>query len=641
MTGKQDNATETNDSLDQLRHLIMQPELDKIQHLQQRFDSKKLFSEEISRVLAEAVTKSNNQGNQLNTALLPVIEESIKSSVTNDPSFFANALYPILGPAIRKSIAEAFKELLYSLNLALENSFSLRSLQWRWESIRTGQSFAEVLLTRSLVYRSEQVFLIHRETGGLLMHVAIDDEGEHDADMVSGMLIAISDFASDSFTVEKKSTLNSFQIDNLTVLIESGPLAILAIAIRGTAPKNIREELRATLESIHLTNSKSLSNYTGDTQEFTQCRPELEHCLKTQYKEKDSSFLLRGSLLIGGVVLFISWLLFSLHQENVNWDHYIQQLKQEPGIVITQVNKQSGHYTIQGLRDPLAKIPQILRTEDTPVKEKNITYQLAPYQALTPDFILQRAEIALANPATISLSFSDGILTANGTASDKWQREARKLARVIAGVLQYDDSGIINFDYNIFHVPETVSLTLKKHVLIAQGSAPYQWIIEARETAASIAEIERYDDSGVDSIELFQLKALIPKLEQRIILFQENFFISPIATDSFASILAEIKQLLKLSDILGQTLSITITGRTDDIGENAKNIVLSKKRASSLYQYLVKNSIPESVLNVQGVGSNIPLGIDPFGADKKLNRSITLVVQITEPLNTPTFRNEN
>ena len=44
----------------------------------------------------------------------------------------------------------------------------MQGLKWRVESIRTGRPFAEIVLMHSLLYRVEQVFLIHRETGLVL-----------------------------------------------------------------------------------------------------------------------------------------------------------------------------------------------------------------------------------------------------------------------------------------------------------------------------------------------------------------------------------------------------------------------------------------------------------------------------------------
>jgi hypothetical protein len=83
----------------------------------------------------------------------------------------------------------------------LEQHLSWRSLQWRWESRRTGRPYAEIVVLRSLLYRVQQVFLIHRNTGLLLQCVTSPSaEGSQirDPEMVSGMLTAIQDFVRDS-----------------------------------------------------------------------------------------------------------------------------------------------------------------------------------------------------------------------------------------------------------------------------------------------------------------------------------------------------------------------------------------------------------------------------------------------------------
>ena len=86
----------------------------------------------------------------------------------------ATSLFPIIGEAVRKAVAHALQGMFDSLNLMLDRGLSLESWRWRFEAWRTGRSFGEVALTRSLNYRVEQVFLIHRETGLLLRHVAFE-----------------------------------------------------------------------------------------------------------------------------------------------------------------------------------------------------------------------------------------------------------------------------------------------------------------------------------------------------------------------------------------------------------------------------------------------------------------------------------
>ena len=72
-----------------------------------------------------------------------------------------------------------------SLNQTLEHTFSWRGLKWRFEALRTGKSFAEVVMLRSLVYRVEQLFLIHRKTNS--PSTVLDPAIGKDSDMVAGM----------------------------------------------------------------------------------------------------------------------------------------------------------------------------------------------------------------------------------------------------------------------------------------------------------------------------------------------------------------------------------------------------------------------------------------------------------------------
>ena len=153
--------------------------------------------------------------------------------------------------AIRKAIAASLSSMLESLNQTLDHSLSWRSLQWRVTALRTGKSFAEIVLLNTLVYRVEQVLLIDRDTGLLLQHVTSSAVKAQDADMVSGMLTAIRDFARDSFRVSEDEALDQFRVGDLSVWVEQGPHAILATVIRGNAPSELRQRMQEAVEHVH------------------------------------------------------------------------------------------------------------------------------------------------------------------------------------------------------------------------------------------------------------------------------------------------------------------------------------------------------------------------------------------------------
>jgi OOP family OmpA-OmpF porin len=207
-------------------------------------------SEEVGEVLPAAVKRSTKKNERLAKATLPLVEENIRQSVANNPKVLAEALFPAIGPAIRKAIAQALSSMVQSLNQTLEYSVSPKGLGWRLEAFRTGKSFGEIVMLKTLLYRVEQVFLIHKETGLLLQHAVAGDKETQDADMVSAMLTAIEDFVQDSFKTSENATLDSLKVKELSVWIEHSPDAIIAGVIRGTPPLSLRETFSEAIEEI-------------------------------------------------------------------------------------------------------------------------------------------------------------------------------------------------------------------------------------------------------------------------------------------------------------------------------------------------------------------------------------------------------
>jgi adenylate cyclase len=165
-----------------------------------------------------------------------------------------------------------------SITQQLQQAF--RNLQASKQKHRS--QFAEVDLLRTLVFQVEQVFLIHRQTGLLLLHVTEDPTTTRDPDLISGMLIAIQDFIQDSFRVSTNEGPETIQIGELTVWIEKSQLAVLAAVIRGSPPQTVRTVLRDTLTTIHREHANALVTFTGDAKPFETSRLHLVACLLAQ-----------------------------------------------------------------------------------------------------------------------------------------------------------------------------------------------------------------------------------------------------------------------------------------------------------------------------------------------------------------------
>ncbi|GGF09434.1 OmpA family protein [Hymenobacter cavernae] len=71
-------------------------------------------------------------------------------------------------------------------------------------------------------------------------------------------------------------------------------------------------------------------------------------------------------------------------------------------------------------------------------------------------------------------------------------------------------------------------------------------------------------------------------------------------------------------------IQVEISGHTDDVGADADNMTLSQNRARSVYNYLVKQGIPEARLRFKGYGETKSLVANDSEAHRQQNRRIEL-----------------
>lgn len=422
--------------LRELRSLIVGPEQHQLQDLQDRLDNLQRRAADIGHALPEALGLVSGDPT-VSAALAPAVEEAMTASVRANPQTMADALFPVMGPAIRKSLAATLSSMIEGLNRALEHSLSPRSLGWRWEAWRTGRPFSEIVLANTVVYRVEQVFLIHRQTGLLLAHVAAEEAVVQDADMVSGMLSAIRDFVHDSFSGGGAggvgASLEQFRVGEWNVLVEPGPDALIAGVIRGTPLEETRVALQEALEAVHLRFHQALTAFQGDAAPFAATQNYLEGCLRSQYREKEEgvSPALWGAISV--VVVLLAWWGISSFRESRRWSDYLGRLSGEQGLVVVSEDTRWGHHYLTGLRDPLARDPLEILSQ-TDLNPAHVQARWEPYQALQPKFIEARAKAMLQPPPGTILSYQNGILYVSGPVEFSWIAENARLAKAIPGV---------------------------------------------------------------------------------------------------------------------------------------------------------------------------------------------------------------
>jgi len=578
-----DEKPSDNNPLHELRHLILNQEQEELATLRERLEffqahPHAITAEELSDILPEAVVLRSTQDQNLDNALASTIEESIQTSVKKDPQPLVDAIFPVIGPAIRKSISSALNGTIASMNQTLEHSFSIQGLKWRIEAYRTGRSFGEVVLTHTLLYRVEQVFLIHHETGLLLQHVVAGASVVEDADMVSSMLTAIQDFVRDSFGGDEQEQLNNLQVGDYTIWIERGPAAILAAVIRGSPHQDLRETLQHAIETIHLELGPAFRDFSGDTKPFDACQSHLQDCLESQLTDEQQESKRVISPAFAGVLAIVlillgTWAFFTI-RDRWRWSEYLDDLNAQPGIVVTDTGTREGLFYVEGLRDPLAADPKFL-LNGTGLTADKVTDMWEPYQAFDPVFMATRAARVLELPPSAELRVEGEILYLSGAAPKAWLATAYRQIRFLPAV-----TSMVEEDFS----------TLEMQAMLSQKELLETLLIDFPIGSSTF---------GAD------------------------------AQNQVETVSSTIVALISSAKAAGYTIHIEITGHTDATGSGELNQSISQKRADQVYAALIRQQFDADLFTTHGRGASDVISEGSSEEALAMNRRVNFRVFLT------------
>jgi outer membrane protein OmpA-like peptidoglycan-associated protein len=562
--------------LEALRSLILEEDRAAIARLQQKFDDPRQFAEAVSSVLADAFTLVGARDEKLAKALAPILELAVQASIRKNPGTLVGILYPLMGSVVRKSIAESLDGTLQRMNQAFQHSFSLQGLRWRLEALRSGSSFADVVLKHTVQFRVEHVFLIHRKTGLLIEHVAAPEVTAQDPQLVSGMLSAIQDFVRDSFEGTNKGGIDTLRLGDLLLWCEEGPFAFLAAVIRGNPPESLHAALRETLTNIHDQYRSSLEEFEGDSANLGDLVTPLQHDLQQQERPRETRLSpwlwilpLVFLLLAGGWVIQRTIV-------RLRVDAYVERLRQEPGIVVANAELRNGKWQISGLRDPLAADPAALLSQSH-LNSKRVAFHWESYQALNPAIVLRRLAASL-NP------------------------------------------------------PPSVSLSLKGDTVQATGSVPQYWVERARTLVAALpAGSPKVDLSALRDVQDPEFIRLRDAIQGHVIAFDSNADRPARGEDATLDAVAdEFHQLMRVTRRLGFSARMMISGHADSVGNETANLSLSAARAEVVRSMLKARGIAPELLTVRSAGPLEPLLAPNGKVTAAMNRRVTFTVIASE-----------
>jgi OOP family OmpA-OmpF porin len=561
-----------------LRELLLGQEKERLAELERRLDELELSPEELADYLPEAVALRAARDKQLARSLAPTLEDAFSESVERNPRLIAHTIFPIIGPAIRKSIAETMAGLVETLNHAIESSLSWQGLKWRVEALRTGVPYAQVVIKHALVYRVEQVFLIHRETGLLLANAAAADLDTQDADLISGMMTAIRDFVQDSFgsAADGDGGLRTFSVGERTVLVEQGPRALLAVVVSGQHPPSLVERIQATLETIHLRFSSALTEFEGDAAPFEPSQPLLEELLETVLATDRPGTRSAAPRVAWVVILALVVLVAALWiRSALRWNRAITALENEPGVVLVETERGLMRSHLEGLVDPLATDPGLL-LDSMNVDTSRVEVRWQSYLSLDPEMVAARAR-------------------------------------------------------QVWDAPTSVNFRLVHDTLIASGTATFDWM-HGLTSSAALPGVSHIDISGVAPTLPPELATHKQRIEDQKVLFEiGSAALPPAALDLISDIAGSFGEMLDIGRVRGYDMSLEVIGRSDTTGTSEVNQLLSLQRANVVRGSLAARGIPSEMIATVGIGTSDPIrSADPDNRSA-LNRSVSFSVSVTYP----------
>ncbi|MDR2401233.1 MAG: hypothetical protein LBD73_06240 [Deferribacteraceae bacterium] len=544
----------TDPEVDKFKELVFRGELDRIEELERKLDSQLRSTKSVSDVIAEAVVMRSSKDNMLSAALSPIVENSLQDALKKRPQDFISIIFPIVGSLIRRSISETFSSMLGSFSKSLEFSFSPKGIKWRIEAIRAGKSFSEIVMLHTVVYRVEQIYLIHSESGLVLSNLVNKGVHDRDADMISGMLTAIQDFAKDCFATagDESSSLNSLDMGDYTIYIERSPLAYLACVVRGQAPKELQVKLRETLELILAKFNDVLQDYRGDDSPFVAAAPYLEDCFAEQLVEEKKKISFVTKILVGiFIILFVSALTYKIYHSH-RMNSILNIIGSEPGYILIDAESTliPKPWQLVALKDAFAvPLPELLSRGGYSADEVRCSF--IPIDSREPSIVMKKLQ--------------------------------QKLELPLGVTIKYD------LDNDSYHI---------------SGLADYMWITNAKTIAYTIPGVDNLDISGLADPRFDVLKRLKQEIENTVIRFARGGEI-PISTDQHLldEVSEKLVELEKLTNAMGIALTLTIYGHADLTGTEIRNYAISQARAQVLAAklYAKGSSIP---ISMYGMGSS-------------------------------------
>lgn len=242
--------------IDRLKGLLFGAEADRLDEigarlaaLDARVGTPQALQAATAEILVGALKRAEAERHRdLARALAPLVVASIRSEIVNSKDMMVEALYPITGRLVSAAVAQAFRDLVESLNERIDSLLSTQSWRLRVKALASGRSVSEVALAEAQRAELQRILFLERHSGKLVAAWS-RDAGQDRPEIVSGLIAAITDFAADVLA-DQGGELRTLDLGPASVALRSSARMIVAAQYRGKARPEQERALDALFSAL-------------------------------------------------------------------------------------------------------------------------------------------------------------------------------------------------------------------------------------------------------------------------------------------------------------------------------------------------------------------------------------------------------
>jgi outer membrane protein OmpA-like peptidoglycan-associated protein len=244
-------AADETDGLGKLKTLLFRGESARLQAveasveaLDRRVGDAPRLEAATSEILVEALRRAEvARHRELAQAIAPVVVAAIQNEIRNSRDMMVEALYPLTGQLVVAAVSNAFREVIEAMNERLDRLTSFDRWKLRARARLTGRPASELALAASTRPRLSRALFLERGSGALLASWRADGLPEERGELIGGLIAALTGFAREALG-EGGGDLRTLDFGGRDIHLRASPTHIIACEFTGPP----RTEQKAALD---------------------------------------------------------------------------------------------------------------------------------------------------------------------------------------------------------------------------------------------------------------------------------------------------------------------------------------------------------------------------------------------------------